>query len=603
VGVQILCMFAFHQYDGLLSYFSTPDLKRLILACGSAVVATGLIRWQVTRELTPPGGVIITQFLISVGVLSAMRTTFRRVRVLAFAHDTRPPGIRKRVGIVGAGDCGAALAKELLAKPNLLLQPVAFFDDFRGSACSIHGIPLVGKPERMAEFRDKLRIDEIIIAMPSAPIRRIKELLKLVHQAGLDCRTVPSMDQLATGHVSVSNLRPVDIRDLLGRPTVEIQGEAVRSEIEGRTVLVTGAGGSIGSELCRQILSYQPAELILVERSEPQLFLIEQELRDSHPGMTVVPVVGDITHRGRMREVFKRVRPDVVFHAAAHKHVPMMELQPGEAIRNNVFGTALMAELAVEAGVDRFVLISTDKAVNPTNVMGATKRLAELYVQSLSTRKVRTKFMAVRFGNVLGSSGSVVPTFTRQIATGGPVTVTHPDVTRFFMTIPEAVALVLQASTLGKGGDIFVLDMGKPVRILDLALQMIALSGLTPHEDIEIAFTGLRPGEKLYEELAHGGETVAPTEHPKITRLVGPPLHFSFLASYLHELTMSLEEDDLEPAELKQVLAGMLPEYSPCLQETEVGQLLEGAELSTLDELYAGSEPAPLRLAGPYRTT
>ena len=412
VGVQLLCMFAFHQYDGLLSYFSTPDLRRLVLAAGSALVALGLVRWALMPELTPPGGVVITQSLINIMAISGLRLTFRRIRLLAFPHAASSLRTRKRVGIVGAGDCGAALAKETLTNPHLLLQPVAFFDDFRDSSCSIHGVPLVGPPERMAEFRDKLNFEEIIIAMPSAPPARVREILRLVQKTGLACRTVPSMDQLATGREGVSNLRPVDIRDLLGRPAVEIQGEAVRSVIEHRTVLVTGAGGSIGSELCRQILSYQPAELILVERSEPGLFLIEQELLGGHPGATVVPVVGDITQRGRMREVFRRFRPHVVFHAAAHKHVPMMEQQPGEAIRNNVFGTALLAELAVECDVDRFVLISTDKAVNPTNVMGATKRLAELYVQSLTTRRARTKFMAVRFGNVLGSSGSVVPTFT-----------------------------------------------------------------------------------------------------------------------------------------------------------------------------------------------
>lgn len=565
IGLQLLCMMLFHQYDGLLSYFSTPDLLRLLRACGCAVLLVVIARFAGLPDITPPAGILVTQAILSVAALSAVRLSFRHIRLAAFGEADRAKS-RRRVGIIGAGDCGAGLVLELLKNTRLQLQPVALFDDFR-SASSIHGIPLVGTPESIPEFHTKLRFDEIIIAMPSAPAKRVRDLLKLVHAAGLSCRTVPSLDQLASGRVSVSSLRPLEIRDLLGRPPVEIEGETIRELIKGRTVLVTGAGGSIGSELCRQILSYEPAELVLVERSEPQLFAIEQELLGSFSRNVVLPVVADVTQRGRMREIFRRFRPHLVFHAAAHKHVPMMESQPGEAIRNNVFGTALLAELAIEHGVDRFLLVSTDKAVNPTNVMGATKRLAELYVQSLTTRSLRTKFMAVRFGNVLGSSGSVVPTFTRQIAAGGPVTVTHPEVTRFFMTIPEAVSLVLQSCALGRGGDIFVLDMGKPVRILDLALQMITLSGLTPHEDIEILFTGLRPGEKLYEELSHGGETVAPTHHAKITRLVAPPLHHAFLRSFLDELKWAVEEEAVESAELKRLLARMLTDYSPELPQ------------------------------------
>ena len=566
VGIQILCMFAFHQFDGLLSYFSTPDLKRLILSCSSAVVALGMLRLAFGVEFAPPRGVLLIDYFLSVAALGGMRLSFRHVRRLAFLAGDRAKRKQRRVAIIGAGDSGAALAKDLLKKPWLALQPVAFFDDYRDRLCSVHGVPVVGPPERIPEFKAKLHLDEIIIAMPSAPAKRISVLLKLIREAGLPCRTVPSMDQLATGRISVSNVRPLEIGDLLGRAPVEISGEALREVIEQRTVLVTGAGGSIGSELCRQILSFNPTALVLVERSEPQLFAVEQELRTHLRGVSLLPVVGDVTRRGRMLEIFRRFRPGVVFHAAAHKHVPMMEDQPEEAIRNNVFGTALVARLAMDFCVERFVLISTDKAVNPTNVMGATKRLAEIYVQSLATHSSATKFMAVRFGNVLGSSGSVVPIFERQIAAGGPVTVTHPEVTRFLMTIPEAVSLVLQSSAFGKGGDIFVLDMGKPVRILDLALQMISLSGLTPHEDIEIAFTGLRPGEKLYEELSQAVETVTPTPHPKIARLVSGPLHYSYVESFLTELSAALQGDVDDSEHLKALLAKMLPEYSPYLR-------------------------------------
>ena len=575
VGVHLLCMFAFHQYDGLLSYFSTPDLKRLMLACTSAVLIMGTFRLTLGIEFAPPRGVLLMHYFLTVPALSALRLSFRRIRQLAISNSARSKTKARRVGIVGAGDCGADLAKELLAKPWHALDPVAFFDDHRNTMCSVHGITVAGRPESISEFKGKLDLDEIIIAMPSAPARRIRDVLILAREAGLPCRTVPSLDQLATGRVSVSNLRPVEIHDLLGRDPVEIKGDAVRAEIEGRTVMVTGAGGSIGSELCRQILSFRPAALILVERSEPQLFAIEQELSGIE-GATVLPVVGDVTRRGRMIEIFRRFRPEVIFHAAAHKHVPMMELQPEEAIRNNIFGTALLADLAIDHGVGRFVLISTDKAVNPTNVMGATKRLAEMYLQSLATRSSRTKFMAVRFGNVLDSSGSVVPTFKRQIAEGGPVTVTHPEVTRFFMTIPEAVSLVLQSSALGRGGDIFVLDMGKPVRIVDLAVQMITLSGLTPHKDIEIVFSGLRPGEKLYEELSHGGESVSATAHPKIARLVSAPLHHTYVGAFLAELAAALKEGDLNADELKDLLAKMLPEYTPFVPSTSQARLAEG---------------------------
>ncbi len=563
VGVKLICMMGFHQFDGLLTYFSTPDLKRLVGACACGSLVLGVVRLTSGVELAPPRGVILTDFMLSVMTLSALRLGLRHVRGLASNQPPRAVHSPRRVGIVGAGDTGAALANDLLKKPWLALQPVAFFDDHRFTNSSVHGVPLVGRPDRIGEFKDKLHLEEIIIAMPTASAKRIRDVVAFAQQAALPCRTVPGLDQLATGRVSVSSLRPVEIHDLLGRQPVVIQDDAVRAIIRGQTVMVTGAGGSIGSELCRQILAFHPAALLLVERSEPQLFLIGQELGGVPHGEVLVPIVADVTHGARLREIFRRFRPHTVFHAAAHKHVPMMEAQPAEAIRNNVFGTAQLAELAIEYGVERFVLISTDKAVNPTSVMGATKRFAEIYLQSLTTRPHRTKFMAVRFGNVLGSSGSVVPTFTRQIAAGGPVTVTHAEMTRFFMTIPEAVTLVLQSAALGKGGNVFVLDMGKPVKILDLALQMIALSGLRPHEDIEIRFTGLRPGEKLYEELSHGAENVMPTEHPKIMRLISPPQNYSYIRPFFEDLMAAISDDALDQDELKNYLVKTIPEYTP----------------------------------------
>ena len=563
VAIKLAGMMCFHQFDGLLTYFSRPDLRRLIFACASSSLVLGVIRLAHGVSFAPPRGVLLIDLLVCIVFLSALRLGFRWARTVCFSKMPRSAGRQRCVAIIGAGDTGAALARELQEKPWLGLQPVAFLDDHRDTQSSVHGIPVIGTPQRMGELKDRWNIEEIIIAMPTAPPKRIREVVKLIQDAGLPCRSVPSLDQLATGRVNVSVLRPVEIQDLLGRAPVSIQVADVWRSLRGRTVMVTGAGGSIGSELCRQILTFGPEKLLLVERSEPQLFLIEQELRAIVAEGVIEALVGDVTRRDRMGEIFRRFQPQVIFHAAAHKHVPMMESQPEEAIRNNIFGTAQLADLAIEHGVAHFVLISTDKAVNPTNVMGATKRVAELYLQSLAASGSRTEFMAVRFGNVLGSSGSVVPTFTRQIAEGGPVTITHPEITRYFMTIPEAVTLVLQSSVFGKSGDIHVLDMGSPVKILDLATQMIALSGFTPHQDIEIVFTGLRPGEKLYEELSHGNESITATEHPKIARLLAPPMPQSDIKSFLADLADALDEGVFDPATLKELLATMVPEYIP----------------------------------------
>ena len=372
------------------------------------------------------------------------------------------------------------------------------------------------------------------------------------------------MDQLATGRLKVSQIRPVEIQDLLGRKPVDLETGNIREVLADRRVMVTGAGGSVGSELCRQIASYEPERLLLIERSEPHAFQIEQELIRSGWGGLIVPLVADILDAGRMKEIFARYTPQVLFHAAAHKHVPMMEHQPGEALKNNSLGTAQLAETAREFGVERFILISSDKAINPTSVMGVTKRLAEMYVQALNAAYPnKTKFIAVRFGNVLGSSGSVIPVFQRQIAEGGPVKVTHPEMTRYFMTIPEACMLVLQSAAQGAGGEIFVLDMGKPIRILDLACQMIELSGLRPHEDIKIEFTGVRPGEKLFEELSHKQENFVPTAHLKIFRFVSEPLRLEDIRQRLDSLRNQLHSQEANA--LKLMLHDCVPDYSPWL--------------------------------------
>jgi FlaA1/EpsC-like NDP-sugar epimerase len=565
VALKLIILFLFGQFAGLLSYFSIPDLRRLFLAsCLSSSVLLS-VRYSEPLFFRLPRGAILIDFLLSFVALAVVRVSFRVLRERYFAPQSRSHRRVRKVGIFGAGDVGASLARELMSKRGLGLQPVAFFDDDKTKWRSrVHDIPVVGPPEMLLDQRLNLQLEEVIIAMPTAPARRIGELVKLLQQTRLRFETVPSMDQLATGKVKVSQLRDVEIQDLLGRDPVELETESILTLLRGRVVMVTGAGGSIGSELCRQIASFNPQRLLLVEQSEVQMFLIEQELIERGYGGVVLPLVADVLDAARMRHLLSRFRPAVVFHAAAHKHVPMMESQPSEAIKNNSFATAQLAELSVEFSVERFVLISTDKAINPTNVMGATKRLAEIYLQALAASVPgKTKFMAVRFGNVLGSSGSVIPIFKKQIALGGPVKVTHADVTRYFMTIPEAAGLVLQAATLGSGGEIFVLDMGKPVRIVDLARQLIELSGFKPDEDIDIEFTGLRPGEKLFEELSHKGENITPTSHPKIMRFVSEPRPISEVKNLFSTLDSRLHLAEGE--ELKILLKNGVPEYQPYL--------------------------------------
>jgi FlaA1/EpsC-like NDP-sugar epimerase len=565
VPLQLVLLALFLQFSPLLGYFSTPDLGRMCYALViSAALAMGL--WfALGAPYAPPRSVILIDLVFSMVGLTGVRLALRTLRETLASSAKTGNGSRPRVAIIGAGDAGALLAHELLLKPGYRLDPVAFFDDDSGKWSSrVHGIRVLGPPERITREAPRLHIREAIIAMPSAPARRVGEIVHILRRGGLACRTVPSLEQLANGLVRVSQLRNVEVQDLLGRERVELATENIRQLLRGRVVLVTGAGGSIGAELCRQIVSYQPKRLLLVERSEPQAFQIEQELIRSGYGPIIVTLVADIFDAGRMKEVFAQYTPQVVFHAAAHKHVPMMEHQPGEAIKNNSLGTAQLAETALEFGVERFILISSDKAINPTSVMGATKRLAEMYVQALAAAfPESTKFIAVRFGNVLGSSGSVIPVFQRQIAEGGPVRVTHPEMTRYFMTIPEACMLVLQSMAQGDGGEIFVLDMGKPIRIVDLACQMIELSGLKPHDDIKIEFTGVRPGEKLFEELSYKKENLVPTAHRKIFRFISEPLRLDDARRRLQSLRDQLHS---KPANaLKLLLHDCVPDYSPWL--------------------------------------
>jgi FlaA1/EpsC-like NDP-sugar epimerase len=509
-------LWVFGIQRGLWRYVGLHDLGRILWAsvAGSAalyVILHGLLRW-----VEYPRSVIILTGLLSGLYLAGIRLGVRWFRewLQIFGPTAR------RVLIVGAGNAGERLVRDMLTDRRSTYKPVALVDDDPVKRkAKIHGIPVIGTIAEIKAAAERCEAHEIIVAIPSASTAVKQKILAASEGCTVPIKILPSVKQLLENPVSLRQVKPMSLEDLLQREPIETDRQELHPLLEGKKVLVTGAGGSIGSELCRQIAHYRPALLILFERYENSLHAIDLELRRTFPDLTLLPLLGDVTLPERVSEVFLETSPDLVFHAAAHKHVPLMERNPGEAVRNNVFGTRTVAEAALLAGAERFVLISTDKAVNPTSVMGATKRVAELLIRHMNGRGA-TKFTVVRFGNVLGSNGSVVPLFAEQIRKGGPVTVTHPDIKRYFMTIPEAVQLVLQASVLGQGGDVFVLDMGEQIRVADLARNMIVLSGLVPDKDIQIVYTGLRPGEKLFEELFEQSERVESTCHPKIKRAV-----------------------------------------------------------------------------------
>ncbi len=564
VGVKLVALVCVRQLGSMLTYFSIPDLLRLIWAMTVGFAALFIIRLTGLFDLTIPRGTLLLDYFLSVGGISAVRlgTRLYRERINHGRVGEHTP--LQRIAIVGAGDAGASLAREFINSPSRGFKPVIFFDDDSSKHGKlIHGVPVFGAPESIVRLKADFKFSKVVIAMPTAPAKRVRDVVLLMNRHGHKVETLPSMEELASGRVKASRIRPVEVQDLLGRDPVDLDSASIRKLVAGKVVMVTGAGGSIGSELCRQISLLNPQRLLMVEQSEASLFLIEQELKETGLGAAALPLVGDILDQARVEYLFSRYKPAIIFHAAAHKHVFMMERQPAEAIRNNVLGTRNVAQAAARHGAEEFVLISTDKAINPTSVMGATKRLAEMELQALQLQSTTTKFMAVRFGNVLGSSGSVIPIFKRQIAQGGPVTVTHPEVTRYFMTIPEAVGLVLQSSVLGAGGEIFVLDMGHPVKIVDLARQMIELSGYRVGEDIEITFTGLKPGEKLFEELQHRDEEHVATSHPKIMRFVSRFEPDAGRAERLRELEMNLYQ--VAATDVKAVLKQLVPEYTPHL--------------------------------------
>ena len=562
VVLKLLLLSAFGQFNSLLTFFSLPEAKRLVIAMFMAA-ALLLTAWYVgPAEQLPPRGVILVDFFTSCIALGLARTGMRLYREKSSLDPKeRMPGLR-RVAIIGAGSAGAALLREIKSKPGLGMSVQCFVDDDRDKiGNTIHGKRVDGPIGRIAAIKEAYDLNKAIIAMPQASPLTIKKTVEHLNACGLEHDILPSMSQLLHKRVSVSLLRHVDPEDLLGRESVELQVNSIAELINGETVLVTGAGGSIGSELCRQIAALGPSRFVMVERSEPGLFAIEQEIKTDFPQLEVKPITASVCNKERLENVFCFHRPSLVFHAAAHKHVPLMESQPQEAILNNCLGSLNVAELAVAHGCRRAILVSTDKAVNPTNVMGATKRVAELIWMQLNREQIAgCRFSSVRFGNVLGSSGSVIPTFRRQISIGGPVTVTHPEITRYFMSIPEAVGLILQSAAQSMGGEIFVLEMGEAVKILDLARQMISLSGFEPEIDIQIVFTGLRPGEKLYEEPIHKAENVDPTSHPKIYRLTSKDEVKDTVAA-LNSIKQTLCR--MQSQQLKDWLKQQVPEYGP----------------------------------------
>jgi FlaA1/EpsC-like NDP-sugar epimerase len=554
-------LWVFGIQRGLWRYVGLHDLARILWASlAGAALCYALIHLLIGNTQYPRSVIILT------GLLSGLYLAGIRVAVRWFREWLQIIGpTARRVLIVGAGHAGEQLVRDMLSDAGYNSKPIAFVDDDPVKRkMKIHGIPVVGGIADIKATANRLEVHEIIVAIPSASTMVKQSILAASEGCTAPIKILPSVKRLLGDPVSLQQVRPMSLEDLLQREPIQTDRQELHPLIEGKTVLVTGAGGSIGSELCRQIAQYKPESLVLFEQYENSLHALLLELRASFPHVGVLPVVGDVTMPDRVGEIFKQTGPDLVFHAAAHKHVPLMELNPKEAVRNNIVGTRVVAEAALRTGVDRFVLISTDKAVNPSSVMGVTKRIAEHLVQGFSNKGL-TKFTVVRFGNVLGSNGSVVPLFAEQIRKGGPVTVTDPEIKRFFMTIPEAVQLVLQSSLMGQGGDVFVLDMGEQIRVADLARNMIVLSGLVPGKDIEIAYTGLRPGEKLYEELFEESERVESTAHPKINRAVGGPVPVGELNRWIEGLQVSLPESDEE--ELLQDLKRLVPSFHPAVSQ------------------------------------
>ena len=595
VLVQLSALFVVGAYSIIWRYVSIEDIKvflKAALISGSILLALRfLLMFSDFRVWQVPISVILIDTVLAFGGMLALRVTRRFIYELG--DKKKPFDKRRRIKrqpalIVGAGRMGATLAKAMVGRADAELELRGFVDDdHRKKGGSLSGLKVLGTTGDLARLVDELNIKKVVIAVDAAQGKEIRRIVDVCSAIPVRTQIVPSLNEIAHGRVSVSRIRDVQIEDLLGREPVHLDDKNLHDFLENKVVMVTGAGGSIGSELVRQITGYRPAKLLLVERSEYFLFKISAELSSETSSVDFVPLIADICDEPRMREIFETHRPAVVFHAAAHKHVPLMETNAAEAIKNNVLATNLIGNLSGEFNVGHFVLISTDKAVNPTSVMGASKRVAEVVLQSLEHR-FSTRYIAVRFGNVLGSAGSVVPIFRQQIKKGEAITVTHKDMTRYFMTIPEASQLVLQAGALGNGGEIFILDMGQPIRILDLAEDMIRLSGLTPYEDIDVIFTGIRKGEKLFEELEITGENLLKTVHPKI--FIGKIATYAEedVAAALRNFRKAVEDRDEE--QIRRLFNAFVPEAN--IEESKVVRVVENA---ATEKIF--SKPPQLGLA------
>lgn len=552
--VTITIFYLFKLYQSLWSYAGATEMVSTVSACVTASIVQ-TIGMQLLGYRMPRSYYFLYAFCL-LALVIVSRFAYRMFRT--FVEKRTQKAVNRNVMVIGAGEAGNSLIREMNTSKYIKKNVMCVIDDNPSKIGNyIHGVKVVGGRENILEYAAQYDIDEIIIALPSVSKKDQKEILDICKETKCELKTLPGIYQLVNGEVNVSQLRKVDVVDLLGRDPIEVDLDSIMNYVNGKVVLVTGGGGSIGSELCRQIASKNPKQLIIVDIYENSAYDIQQELIHNHPDLNLKVLIASVRNTKRVEAIFKTYHPDIVYHAAAHKHVPLMEDSPNEAIKNNVLGTWKTAQAAVETGVKKFVMISTDKAVNPTNIMGATKRICEMIVQAYNS-KGNTEFVAVRFGNVLGSNGSVIPLFKKQIEAGGPVTVTHPDIIRFFMTIPEAVSLVLQAGAYAKGGEIFVLDMGEPVKILDLAKNLIRLSGYVPGEDIEIKFTGLRPGEKLYEELLMKEEGMKDTANRLIH--IGKPIEFDE-ESFFEKLKELKEESQDEDINVREWIKDLVPTY------------------------------------------
>ena len=562
--VKLPLFYAFGLMRGWWRYVGMSDLWDLSRAsASSSLVLLGFVQIGIW-----PAGFPRSVLLLDLA-LTILATGAARFAVRAYREGVQHYSAQKNTLVVGAGEAGSVIAGELQRNPRLDYKPVGFLDDnLSKRGIRIHGIKVLGSTDAMSTLIERHSVSCVLIAIPSATSEQLQRIIRKCEECRVDFKILPSVSDRISRPLLVTQLRNARVEDLLGRKPVRLDDEAIRKEFQDKTVFITGAAGSIGSELVRQVARFGPREVILFDRSENDLITLGMELSDLLPKLSYVQVVGDILDVGLLREVFARYRPHAVFHAAAYKHVPMMERNCFQAVTNNVFGTYNVALVAQQYGVNRFVLISSDKAVNPTNIMGTTKRVAELIL--LGLQESTTRFCAVRFGNVLGSNGSVLPIFQQQIAKGGPITVTHPEAKRYFMTIPEAAQLVLQASAMGRGGEIFVLDMGEPVKIVDLAANVVRFSGVGPDREIKIIFTGLRPGEKLFEELSFGDERIKSTSHEKIQVFDGGQGNFEELRKWLETLFAAVEAKNVHS--LIQSLLKMVPEYSP---SEEIRSLLE----------------------------